>query len=166
MSTFEAICIGDELLDGRVRDANAAAFGEFLALRGQSLSYVQFVRDDIDHICAGLRATTADVVVVTGGLGPTTDDRTREAAAAFSETELVFDEASFAAIRARFAERGREITSNNRRQAMFPAAATPLATSVGTAPGFTLQLGARLVFFFPGSRGNSAGSCRSTWRHT
>ncbi len=150
MTTIEAICIGDELLEGRTRDANAAALGEYLASRGHALSRARFVRDDPDEIVAALRESVADVVVVGGGLGPTSDDRTRDAAAQFAQCDLVTHEPSLLHIASRFASREQDFTSNNHRQALFPQSATPLPTEVGTAPGFTLQDGRRLLMFFPG----------------
>jgi nicotinamide-nucleotide amidase len=147
---IEAICVGDELLDGRVRDRNAARLGEFLAERGLRLVGVRFVPDDMDAIATAIDSTDAHLVVVSGGLGPTDDDVTRYAAAAWLGQELEVDEDALAAIQARFEFRGRSFTENNRRQAMVPASATVLPTEVGTAPGFRLRHRGKEVFFFPG----------------
>lgn len=151
---IEIVCVGDELLDGRVRDRNTARFGELLAGRGLSLRRATTIDDDIDHIVTALQSATArgvDLLICSGGLGPTDDDMTREAAARWLGVELVMHQPSLRRIRERFAERGRVFTQNNSRQALFPDGATPIATEVGTAPGFRVQHDSGAVaFFLPG----------------
>lgn len=90
------------------------------------------------------------VVVITGGLGPTTDDLTAECAAEAAHTELVRHEPSVEAIRRRFVAIGREMTASNLKQADLPATADVLPNPAGTAPGFTLALGGARLFFTPG----------------
>lgn len=145
-----AIHVGDELLDGRVADANLGALGSFASLHGATVVAAQFVRDDIDAISAALRAASGDIIVVSGGLGPTQDDKTRKAAAHWCGQELVHDEETLERIKARFADRDRPFTQNNARQALFPGAATILRTEVGTAAGFSVQHDGQTAFFFPG----------------
>lgn len=150
MRSVEAICIGDELLEGRVRDANAAALGRALAEHGVTLDSVSFVPDDVPRIVAALKGAEADLVVISGGLGPTDDDFTREAAAEFARSPLELHEPSLDWIRRRFEARGSTFTDNNLKQAMLPLAAKALPTEVGTAPGFQLDAGETTFMFFPG----------------
>ncbi len=145
-----AIHVGDELLDGRVADANLRALGAFASLHGARVVSAQFVRDDVDALVAALHHAPADLVICSGGLGPTDDDRTREAAALWCECELVSDGSTLARIKERFASRGRPFTENNASQALFPKCANILATDVGTAAGFSAHHGAKTAFFFPG----------------
>lgn len=150
MIRVEAICIGDELLDGRIRDLNAVALGEFICERGALLTRIEVVPDDHDAIVAALARTTAEIVVVSGGLGPTVDDLTRPAAAEFAGTRLILDEECLERIKQRFEARGYPFTPNNRQQATFPGGAEILRTEVGTAPGFRLEVDGRDFFFYPG----------------
>lgn len=150
---FETIAIGDELLDGRVTDGNSAALARSLRERGARLARTTIVPDDVAAIAEALdeaarRSTTH--VVVSGGLGPTEDDLTRDAAALWSGAELVFDETSLAAIKARFKRGGMSITPNNHRQAWFPRGARVLPNDVGTAPAFELAKSELRAWFLPG----------------
>lgn len=145
-----AIHVGDELLDGRVADANLLALGAFAATRDATVVSATFVPDDIDAIAATLAAAEADIIVCSGGLGPTVDDLTRHAAAAWAGVELAEDADTLARIKARFAQRQRTFTPNNARQALFPVGAEILDTEVGTAAGFSLEVGGTRAFFFPG----------------
>lgn len=150
---FETIAIGDELLDGRVTDGNSGTLARALRLRGLSLTRCTTVPDDETTIVGALNdaaARGATHVVVSGGLGPTEDDRTRQAAAAWAGVELTFDEASMEAIEQKFALVGIRITPNNRRQAWFPATATILPNDMGTAPAFRLTQGGLTAWFLPG----------------
>ncbi|RAL24920.1 damage-inducible protein CinA [Lujinxingia litoralis] len=151
MKRLGLLCIGDELLDGRVRDKNA----HHVMMRGEDRLFkvveMRVVRDDEAHIIAALDAmSTADIIVVSGGLGPTADDRTRDAAANWSEDTLLHDETSLQRLQARAAARGYTLSENNRRQCSFPSRATILATEVGTAPGFRVDHKGTQAFFFPG----------------
>ncbi len=147
---FECIAIGDELLDGRVAEGNAAWLGAFLFENGASLSRVTTVSDELDEIVGAIEYARAPVVVICGGLGPTADDRTRDAAASWKQVELTEDAESRIRLEARFAARNIKITANNYHQAVFPAGAIVLPTEVGSAAGFELEADARRYFFFPG----------------
>lgn len=136
-TTFEMICVGDELLEGRVSDANAAFLGRHL---DGALRRVTMVTDQIEDVVNTLEDANSDVVIVSGGLGPTEDDRTRIAAAQFCNQPLVLDAASEAAIRQRLESVGIAFTENNTQQAMFPQGAEVLPNDVGTAPGFALTV--------------------------
>jgi len=149
---IEILCIGDELLDGRIHDLNASWFGRELAQRGLLLSQVSFVGDSEREILAAFAQTShrCDYLLVSGGLGPTEDDRTRAAAAAFFETPLEHDEADFQRIVERYARLGRRVPSANRRQALFPVGATVLGNQVGTASGFRFTFNDCTLDFVPG----------------
>lgn len=146
------ICVGDELLDGRIRDRNAFHFGEFLEARGHRLVSVRAVPDREELIGEALEeaASDADLVVVSGGLGPTEDDRTRTAAAAWVDSPLRLDEQLLERLQARFEKHGFTFTKNNRRQCHFPEGARILESEVGTAAGFVVERNGSEAWFFPG----------------
>ncbi|MBA2662773.1 MAG: CinA family nicotinamide mononucleotide deamidase-related protein [Bradymonadaceae bacterium] len=152
MSKINVVCIGDELLDGRTTDRNSVFIAKLAIEYGGEVSTVRWVRDDLEMIVEALEAAAqgADFVVVSGGLGPTSDDLTRDAAAAWAASRLVLDEALLTQLKARFAERGYPFTENNARQCYFPAGARILATEVGTAAGFELEQSGARAMFFPG----------------
>lgn len=150
-TTTAVLCIGDELLDGRVRDQNAAHLLGVSRRRGLQITETRTVGDHTERIAAALKQLTGvDIAVVCGGLGPTSDDMTRRAAAKFADQPLVEDEQTLSQLRQRFDERGLQFTDNQRRQCAFPRGATILATEVGTAAGFRLQVSGTDYFFFPG----------------
>ncbi|WP_230470103.1 CinA family nicotinamide mononucleotide deamidase-related protein [Lujinxingia vulgaris] len=145
------LCIGDELLDGRVSDKNGRHVMSLGEDRLFQVRELRIVRDDEDRIIQALDAlSSCDVIVVSGGLGPTADDRTREAAATWSQDVLREDAPSLQRLEERARERGYTLTDNNRRQCAFPSRATILATEVGTAPGFRVDHRGCATFFFPG----------------
>ncbi|MCB9729630.1 MAG: CinA family nicotinamide mononucleotide deamidase-related protein [Deltaproteobacteria bacterium] len=152
MIAAEIITIGDELLNGDLADTNTARLGALLRARGLGFGAGQTVRDDPARIAAALAlaASRAALVLVTGGLGPTEDDVTMQAAAAFAGVKLREDEASLARIRERFASRGYPMTPNNRRQALIPEGASALENRAGTAPGVRMEVDGTTFFFFPG----------------
>lgn len=152
MARISALCIGDELLDGRVRDKNAVWLAEFLGQNGLQLSSVHFIGDALETISGALQALSADAdtLVVCGGMGPTADDITRDAAADWLGVALKEDPQTLAGLQRRFAQRGYPFTPNNHRQALFPAGAKILPSEVGTAAGFMLEKSACQVFFLPG----------------
>ncbi|MFB6351469.1 MAG: competence/damage-inducible protein A, partial [Bradymonadaceae bacterium] len=147
-----AIAIGDELLDGRIRDRNIPALGRFLDERSLQLIHARVVPDEKPAIGDAFEETTdrADLVVATGGLGPTGDDRTRAAAAEWAGRELELDEPTLERLERRFEEHGYTFTPNNRRQCYFPTGAEILASEVGTAPGFVLERNDAETLFLPG----------------
>lgn len=148
----EIVAIGDELAHGHCIDTNSAWLAQQLEAVGFAAVRFHVVSDAEAEITAVLReaGARADVVVVTGGLGPTLDDRTREAAAAAVGAGLQHDEVSWQQITAWFARLGRKMPESNRRQAAFPVGAQPLENRWGTAPGFALQMRRGLLFSLPG----------------
>lgn len=150
--TTAAICtIGDELLAGETVDTNTAWMASALAELGIEVRTAVTVGDDLGRLTAEVRrlAGEHDVLLCSGGLGPTSDDRTREAVAAAAGVELVRDEALGERLRGWFAERGVEMPEANLRQADAPAGATVLPPQ-GTAAGFLLEVGGCLVGVLPG----------------
>ncbi|HEX7069793.1 MAG TPA: competence/damage-inducible protein A [Rhodothermales bacterium] len=131
------LTVGDELLIGQVLNTNAAWLGEQLGLIGAEVIRSTALPDDVDALVAALDAATADadLVVVTGGLGPTHDDVTREALARHAGVELVLNEDVLAAIRERFGRRGRTMPEANAVQALIPDGFEVMTNPVGTAPG-------------------------------
>jgi nicotinamide-nucleotide amidase len=151
---IEQISTGDEVVTGQIVDTNAAWLSEQVFELGAYMARRTTVGDVREEIVAALReaASRADVVAVTGGLGPTLDDLTAESAAEAFGCPLVLDEEQFARLRARFAAMGRTFTENNARQAMIPGGAEVLPNEWGTAPGFVVPAGPGRgeVWFFPG----------------
>ena len=146
------LTIGDELLRGDVIDTNAAWLGERLLRLGHVVSARISVGDAVDDIVRALVeiGARADVAVVSGGLGPTADDRTAEAAAGAADVGRVMHEPSLARIHERFARLGLTMTPNNVTQALLPEGAVPLPNDHGTAPGFALLVGGCRCYFLPG----------------
>ncbi|HEX3446940.1 MAG TPA: competence/damage-inducible protein A, partial [Isosphaeraceae bacterium] len=131
----EIIAIGSELVSGQSLDTNSYWLSQQLTALGIAVAFHTTLGDVLDdHLVAFKNAVTrADVVVMTGGLGPTQDDLTREALARCAGVPLVEDAESLAAIAAMFARRNRVMSERNRVQALFPIGATPLPNPVGTA---------------------------------
>jgi nicotinamide-nucleotide amidase len=148
----EIVAIGDELLLGEIADSNTQFIARALREAGFELRRAAIVGDNLERIAAAIRDAwdRADAVITTGGLGPTVDDPTREAAAKAAGAELVFHPELWESIRARFKHLGRNPTENNRKQAMLPAGSTALPNPFGTAPGFALEIGRSILFAVPG----------------
>ncbi|MBY0400243.1 competence/damage-inducible protein A [Myxococcota bacterium] len=138
----EIITIGDELMRGEVIDSNKARLSQRLLLLDLDCRHQVSVLDDrADMRDAFLRAASrSDVVLVSGGLGPTRDDLTTEVLGETFGRKLELDSPSLAAIEAFFARVGRQMADVNRKQAYFPAGAEVLANPIGTAPGFALSV--------------------------
>ena len=152
MASAEIITIGTELLLGQLVDTNAPAMADALAAAGIDVHRETSVGDNETRIAAAVREALerADAVICAGGLGPTVDDVTREAIAAATGHALEPHAASLGAIRSRFERFGRPMTDNNRRQAMFPAGAIVVDNPHGSAPGFIVDDGVRVVVALPG----------------
>src|SRR5215831_17261377 len=133
----ELLSIGSELTSGQNLDTNSQWISQRLAEMGIAVGWHTTLADDLDDNIAAFRIATqrAQLVLATGGLGPTQDDLTREALARAAGVELVFHEQSFARIQQMFASRGRTMPERNRVQALFPAGAEPIPNDRGTAPG-------------------------------
>jgi len=140
------------LVSGEIADANAFFMANALTERGFCVTRVSMVGDQEGQIQDALLQSRdrAEAVIVSGGLGPTSDDLTTPAAAkAFGES-LVLHEESLGQIRERFARGGMEMPRSNEKQAVFPASAEIIPNPVGTAPGFCLKSRGKAIFFLPG----------------
>ena len=153
----EVISIGDELASGERLDTNSQWLSQRLAELGVAVQYHTTVADDLPANIAVLRqaAARADIIVASGGLGPTADDLTREALAGMLGVPLELDAASLEYIRALFAHRKREMPERNAVQAMFPRGSRVIPNPHGTAPGIDLTVPPPLgrpsrVFALPG----------------
>ena len=133
----EVISIGDELTSGQRLDTNSQWLSTRLGELGVSVMYHTTVADNLDANIAVFRqaAERADIIVATGGLGPTADDLTRDAIATAVGVELVLDSAALTYIENLFARRGRPMPERNRLQAMFPRGSRVIHNPAGTAPG-------------------------------
>jgi nicotinamide-nucleotide amidase len=138
----EIISIGDELTSGQRLDTNSQWLAERLLEIGVSVAFHTTVGDTLaDNVLAfRVAAERADVVVATGGLGPTADDLTRQALADVAGVPLVQDDASLAHIQALFARRKREMPPANIVQAQFPQGSRPIPNPHGTAPGIDMEI--------------------------
>jgi nicotinamide-nucleotide amidase len=149
---FELLTLGDELLLGLTANGHLAFIGAELARRGVSLERNVTITDEATAIARQLRESlrTADVVILTGGLGPTCDDRTREAVAEVLGLKLVFDPAIEKTIADRFVLFGRKMTPNNLKQAYRFDQGEVLPNANGTAPGLWVEKGRQVVCLLPG----------------
>jgi nicotinamide-nucleotide amidase len=148
----EVLTIGDELMRGEILDSNKSFLSErLLSLEVETRWHTSVADDPTDMRDAFHRAAErSDVVLVSGGLGPTRDDLTIEVLAETFGRKLVLDEPSLAGIQAFFQKFGREMAPNNAKQAYFPEGAEVLPNPVGTAPGCLLEQGGTLFFCMPG----------------
>ncbi len=140
----EIVAIGTELLLGQIVDTNAAYLAQELAGIGVDLFYKTTVGDNTERIAGVIRQACerSDVVITSGGLGPTVDDMTRAAVAQATGRGLQFSPDAWDEIQALFRRWGRAPDENNRRQALLPAGSRMISNPVGTAPAFILETGA------------------------
>lgn len=152
MLNVEMLSTGDEVLHGQIVDTNAAWLADFFFNQGVPLSRRNTVGDNLDSLVAILRERSqhTDVLIVNGGLGPTSDDLSALAAATAKGEGLVLREEWLAEMERYFQQRGRVMAPSNRKQAELPASAEFIPNPVGTACGFALQLNRCLMFFTPG----------------
>lgn len=148
----EVLTIGDELMRGEIVDSNKSVLSERLLRLDVETHFHTSVRDDPDDMTDAFRraASRSDVVLVSGGLGPTRDDLTMEVLARTFGRKLVLHQPSLDGIRAFFSQFGRVMTANNEKQAWFPEDAEVLPNPVGTAPGCMLEEGDTAFFCMPG----------------
>jgi competence/damage-inducible protein CinA-like protein len=152
MINVEMLSTGDEVLHGQITDTNAAWLADVFFNQGLPLTRRNTVGDNLDDLVAILRERSehADVLIVNGGLGPTSDDLSALAAAQAKGESLVLHEAWLTHMETFFSERGRVMAPSNRKQAEIPASAELVDNPVGTACGFAVQLNRCLMFFTPG----------------
>lgn len=138
----EVIAIGDEITTGQRLDTNSQWISQQLTQMGVQVAFHTTIADELADNVAAFRAAIdrVDIVVATGGLGPTADDLTRDAIAQATQTELVRDGTSLAHIKNIFTSRGREMPERNQVQADFPVGSVPIPNLHGTAPGIEMSV--------------------------
>ena len=155
--TAEILCVGTELLLGDIVNTNAAYLSQRLAELGIHVYRHTVVGDNPERLLHALEAAfaEADLVITSGGLGPTYDDLTKETVASFFGRPLELHEPSLAAIRAYFERTGRVMTGNNEKQAMMPRGCTVFPNHYGTAPSLAVgnEEGTKTVIMLPGPPG-------------
>jgi nicotinamide-nucleotide amidase len=165
MKIAEVISVGTELLLGDILNANAQYLAQELAHLGIAHYYQSTVGDNPDRLQATIKqaASRANLIIFTGGLGPTPDDLTTETIAQTFNVPLVEQPAIWADIQAKFAQRGRTLTDSNRKQALIPQGASILPNPVGTAPGIIWSPQSDvLLMTFPGV----PSEMKRMWRDT
>ena len=148
----EILTVGTELLLGQIENTNARFLSQVLADLGIDVFYHATVGDNPQRLDEALRTALArsDLVLVSGGLGPTMDDITRERLAEVTGCPLVVDPATLSRIENSFRHRGMAMPPGNRKQAMLPRGAVPIPNPVGTAPGVLLEVGRQALILLPG----------------
>ncbi len=148
----EVIAVGTELLLGQIVNTNVAHIGGRIADLGLDAHYQQTVGDNLARMETAIRTALgrADAVIITGGIGPTQDDITREAICAATGRKMEFSDEYAQALRERYARWAREMPESNLRQAEYPEGAELLPNPKGTAPGIALEHDGKLIFALPG----------------
>lgn len=146
------LSIGDELVLGQTVDTNSAYLSAELVSRGIGTLYHQTVADDRAAINRAIveASRAADLVIISGGLGPTDDDLTRDALADALGVNLVIHQPSVEAVRAMFTRRNRDMPERNKVQAMHPVGSEVIPNSCGTAPGMKVRLNRAVIYVTPG----------------
>jgi len=152
MPTLEIITIGTELLLGEITDTNSTFLARTLRDYGIDIYRITTIGDNPGRISATIKEALkrADIIITTGGLGPTVDDPTRQAVAEATNRNLVFMTDLWEEILQRFQAYGHQPTDNNRRQAYIPQGAIPISNPVGTAPCYIVEMGDACVISLPG----------------
>jgi nicotinamide-nucleotide amidase len=152
MLLAEIITIGDELLIGQVIDTNSAWMAQRLNEIGIKVKQITSVSDDSNHIIEALNDAKqrADIILMTGGLGPTKDDITKKTLCTFFNSTLRFDEPTYKIIQGIFSVRGKEVTPINRLQAEVPSNCVVLTNLNGTAPGMLFESDDKIFISMPG----------------
>lgn len=148
----EILSVGTELLLGQITDTNAAYLGRTLAGLGIDLYYKSTVGDNEGRVLEtlGRAKERADLIITSGGLGPTEDDLTKECIARVFDEELVMDEASLEHVRSFFARRGIRMPERNAKQALIYRNGRPIDNPNGTAPGALLEKEGKIAISLPG----------------
>lgn len=149
---MEVIAVGTELLLGQIVNSNATHIGATLAEHGYDAHFQQVVGDNVDRIAETieLAAGRADAVIITGGIGPTQDDMTREAVSEAFDLPMEFSDSYAEHLRGWWERRGRVMPESNLQQAEHPAGAELLMNPKGTAPGLAIDHEGTLIFVVPG----------------
>ena len=152
MNSAEIITVGDEILIGQTVDTNSAWMGMQLSMRGIRVNRITSISDRREEIISALDEALgrAPLVLMTGGLGPTSDDITKDTLAEYFGSKLVTDREVLAEITERITKRNLEMNENNRRQALVPECCRVLANHGGTAPGMLFGKDGKLIISMPG----------------
>ena len=152
MKKCAVLSVGQEILFGYTLDTNAAFFCNEMRMMGIEVVEMRTVNDGLGDIVGAIRDLEAvsDIILISGGLGPTPDDLTRQAIADAAGVELVFSEELLEEIKARFDRMNMPMVESNRVQAMLPQTGSALRNNCGTAPGVRCMVGSALVFSMPG----------------
>lgn len=148
----ELLTIGDEILYGQIVDTNSQWMGVELSNAGIKVIRKTTVGDVEDEILAALAEAEkrADIILITGGLGPTSDDLTKPCLAKYFNCEVKIHEEALAEVTAFFTQRGRELTEINRQQAALPVCCEKITNAVGTAPGMWFERNGKVFMSMPG----------------
>lgn len=148
----EIITIGDEILIGQVVDTNSAWMAKKLNDIGIDIKQITSVSDSEEHIIKALNEASAraQIILMTGGLGPTKDDITKNTLCKYFNSKLIFNKEVYANVEHLFRIRGKEVTPVNRRQAEIPVCCTPLVNKNGTAPGMWFEKEGNIFISMPG----------------
>lgn len=146
------ITIGDEILIGQITDTNSAWMAEEITSMGFQVAEMVTVSDEAAHITQAVHEalTTCDLVLITGGLGPTKDDLTKDVLASYFDSEMVFNQEVFEDIERLFRSKGRTLSDLNRSQAEVPAECEAVRNSRGTAPGMWFDRNGKVLVSMPG----------------
>ena len=148
----EIIAVGTEILLGEITNTTTPFIAHELADLGIDVYYQSVVGDNAKRLTAAIKLadSRSDLIILTGGLGPTKDDLTKQTLAAYLKEPLVVDQPAMAHIKAYYKRTQRPMTQNNRLQAMLPANSTPLKNPVGMAVGALYQADTRTYMLLPG----------------
>lgn len=152
MGAVEIITIGDEILIGQIVDTNSAFIAQLLNQNGMSVKQISSVSDDREHILKALdeAKSRADIILITGGLGPTKDDITKKTLCEYFNTTMRFDEGAYQDVVNIFASFGKEVTPLNRMQAEVPAICEVIHNYNGTAPCMWFDVDGKIFVSMPG----------------
>ena len=148
----EVIAVGTELLLGQIVNSNATVIGAALAEKGLDAHFQQVVGDNLERLAHSIQTAIdrSDAVIITGGIGPTQDDLTREAVCRATGLEMGYSDEYELHLREWWSQRGRDMPESNLRQAQHPVGATLLDNPRGTAPGLFIEHDGTLIFCVPG----------------
>lgn len=148
----EILCVGTELLIGDIVNTNAAFLSQRLAMLGINVYHQSVVGDNRERLkeCLKRALDTSDIVIMTGGLGPTYDDMTKETVSLHFGLEMEYHTPSLEKIQEYFIKNGREMSENNKKQALMPKGAVVFENDYGTAPGLCIEKNNKRVILLPG----------------
>lgn len=148
----EIITIGDEILIGQIVDTNSAFIGRLLNLNGMSVKRISSISDNREDIINALdeAQNRADIILLTGGLGPTKDDITKKTLCEYFNTTMHFDELVYQDVVAIFATYNKKVTAINRKQAEVPQICEVIRNYNGTAPGMWFDVNGKIIVSMPG----------------